>query len=190
MDSPKKTPSIAWHPAFASALQLELAQYKDILEFQTEYPLTDEPLKIDVLIIKKTSPIPIQKNIGAIFASHNIIEYKSPKDYLSIDDYYKVKAYVYLYKVITGTVDEVKLHDLTMTLLSKRYPKKLMKHIQEDRNNKICKQYPGIYYVVGEQISTQIIVQKELSSDENLYLSVLTDELRSKCTATDASRFF
>ena len=28
------------------------------------------------------------------------VEYKSPTDYFSIDDYYKVRAYAYLYKVL------------------------------------------------------------------------------------------
>jgi hypothetical protein len=107
-ESKKETQRIPWHPSFAAALQLELQGYADVLDFNIEYQLTDEPLKIDVLIVKKTQPVAIEKNIGAIFAGHNIIEYKSPKDYLSIDDFYKVKAYTYLYKVLTGKVDENK----------------------------------------------------------------------------------
>ncbi|GHV20892.1 hypothetical protein FACS189494_05490 [Spirochaetia bacterium] len=50
---------IAWHPAFIEAIQLELEQYKDILEFNPEHQLTSEPLKIDVLIIKKPPDVVI-----------------------------------------------------------------------------------------------------------------------------------
>jgi hypothetical protein len=43
----------SWHPAFVDAIQLELEQYLGILEFIPEYQLTTEPLRIDVVIIKK-----------------------------------------------------------------------------------------------------------------------------------------
>ena len=42
-----------WHSAFDQALRAELEQYKAVLDFTDEYRLTAEPLKIDVLIVKK-----------------------------------------------------------------------------------------------------------------------------------------
>jgi hypothetical protein len=87
---------IAWHPAFFEAIQLELEQYRDVLEFHSEYQLTSEPLRIDVLIIKKLKDIPIRKNIAAVFRQENLLEYKSPDDYLSVDDFYKVYGYACL----------------------------------------------------------------------------------------------
>ncbi|OBR89908.1 MULTISPECIES: hypothetical protein [Clostridium] len=80
---------IKWHPAFAAAIQLELKEYREDLEFVTEYQLTDEPLRIDVLVIKKLKDIRITKSLGKIFRKYNIFEYKSPTDYISIDDYYQ-----------------------------------------------------------------------------------------------------
>jgi len=59
--------SISWHPAFVQAIQLELEDYLDVLTFEMEHQLTTEPLKIDVLIIKKTKDVVIKKNIGQIF---------------------------------------------------------------------------------------------------------------------------
>ena len=50
----------------------------------------------------------IQKNIGRIFRQYNIVEYKSPDDYLSIDDFYKVYAYCCLYKSIGDNQNEKK----------------------------------------------------------------------------------
>jgi len=46
-----------WHPAFIEALQAELEEYKDILEFYPEFPLTLEPLKIDSWRGFYTSPL-------------------------------------------------------------------------------------------------------------------------------------
>ena len=94
----KKTGTeIPWHPAFVQALQLELIEYKDVLEFHPELQLTSEPLRIDCVIIKKIKDVEIKKNIAAIFKTWNILEYKSPDDYVSIAGYYKVYGYACLY---------------------------------------------------------------------------------------------
>jgi hypothetical protein len=57
----------SWHPAFAQAIENELEDSKDALTFETEHQLTTEPLRIDVLIIKKPPNFVIKKNIGQIF---------------------------------------------------------------------------------------------------------------------------
>ena len=67
---------IKWHPAFAAAIQLELDEYKDYLDFSIEHELTDEPLKIDVVVIKKLKDIEISKPIGRILKGYNVFEYK------------------------------------------------------------------------------------------------------------------
>jgi hypothetical protein len=85
-----KDSGIQWHPAFYQAIMLELEQYKGVLQFTPEYPLTTEPLRVDVLIIKKEKDVTIEKNIAAIFRSDNVVEYKSPEDYVSVADFYKV----------------------------------------------------------------------------------------------------
>ena len=88
---------LKWHTAFLPAIQLELYDYLDSLEFRCEYQLTTEPLRIDLLIIKKPKDLIIKKNIGRIFRTENILEYKSPVDNLSIKDFLKVYAYANLY---------------------------------------------------------------------------------------------
>jgi hypothetical protein len=82
---------INWHQAFYGALHLELDEYRSCLEFETEHQLTAEPLRIDVLIIKKKPEIIIRKNIGVIFRQDNVIEFKIPDDYISVDDFYKAE---------------------------------------------------------------------------------------------------
>ena len=52
---------ISWHPAFIQAFQLELEDYLEVLTFESEHQLTTEPLKIDVLIIKKEKNVVIDK---------------------------------------------------------------------------------------------------------------------------------
>jgi hypothetical protein len=81
---------IQWHPAFATAMMLELQEYcPDTLEIETEHQLTSKPLAVDILVIKKIRDTKISKNFAQIFKGHNIVEYKSPQDYISIDDFYR-----------------------------------------------------------------------------------------------------
>ncbi len=82
-----------WHPAFCAAVQLELETNLDQLELHTEHCLGKEPMRIDFLIIKKDSDLMIPKNFGQIFRTYNLISYKSPDDYLSVNDFYKAYGY-------------------------------------------------------------------------------------------------
>ena len=142
----------------------------DFLEFKYEYQLTTEPLRIDLLVIKKLKDLIIEKNIGKIFRSENIIEYKSPDDYLSIKDFLKVYAYANLYSAITPDVD---FSDITLTFIESRYPRKLLKYLTEIRKYKIEETSSGIYNVKGDYLPIQIIESKKLSDRENLWLKSL-----------------
>jgi hypothetical protein len=169
-----KDPGIQWHPAFYQAIMLELEQYKDVLEFIAEHPLTTEPLRIDVLIIKKEKGVTIDKNIAAIFRSTNIVEYKSPEDYVSVNDFYKVYGYACLYASLTP---QAAITDLTITFVESRYPKGLIAHLTEVRGYNVEKNEKGIYTVIGDIIPIQIIDSKELSATENLWLKDLNNGL-------------
>ncbi len=78
---------LQWHAAFFADIQIELAEEAQYLEFENEHMLSTKPMQLDVLIIKKDSERRLKKNIGRIFRRHNIVEYKSPTDSLSVDDF-------------------------------------------------------------------------------------------------------
>lgn len=124
---------LQWHPAFFASIQIELAEDADKLIFENEHQLGTKPKEIDVLIIKKNSEEQIVKNLGRIFRTHNIVEYKSPDDYLSIDDFYKVYGYACFYKSDVPKTDGIKADDITMTFVSKKYPRKMMRHLEKQR---------------------------------------------------------
>ncbi|MDR2116370.1 MAG: hypothetical protein LBP87_08310, partial [Planctomycetaceae bacterium] len=77
-----------------------------------------------VLIIKKNEDIEIKKNIARIFRKYNVIEYKSPHDYISIEDYDKTHVYSRFYAVNHG----VRTDDMSVTLVSTRKPRKLLSY--------------------------------------------------------------
>ena len=149
MEERKQQPhALQWHPAFYAGIQIELEAEADLLLFENEHQLGTKPKEIDVLIIKKERDVSIRKNIGRIFRTHNIVEYKSPK-----------------------------IHDITITFVCHRYPRSLMRHLTEERGYEIHHEEAGIYYITGDKIPIQLILTKELSEEQNLWLKSLTDEL-------------
>jgi hypothetical protein len=175
-DNPRGRGKLRWHPAFLQAMQLELADYRDSLEFKYEYQLTSEPLRIDLIIIKKTKSMTIDKNIAKIFRADNLLEYKSPDDYLSVNDFLKVYAYANLYAAITPGVN---LSDITLTFVEGRHPRKLLHYLAEVRGYKVEEMSPGIYQVSGDYVPIQVIESKRLPEKENLWLKSLTNDLET-----------
>ncbi|HBI62643.1 MAG TPA: hypothetical protein DDY31_15775, partial [Lachnospiraceae bacterium] len=113
---------IQWHPAFVSAMELELKKDKNKLEFHREYNLNTKPLQIDLLVIKKDVVAELSNEIGKLFKGYNIIEYKSPDDDLNIDTFYKTQAYAGLYKAAGEAVNERKAKDITVSIIRESKP--------------------------------------------------------------------
>ena len=164
---------IQWHEAFYAALQLELHQFRDQLIFEDEHYLSSQPLRMDVLVIKKESGIPIEKNIGRIFEDYNVVEFKSEKDNLTIWDYLKVMGYAYLY----ASFEKIPIKAITVSFITKRHPRKLLKYLMEERQFKIKETMHGIYYVEHDCFKVQIIESQKLSEQENLFLKNLRSDL-------------
>ena len=102
---------------------------------------------MDLLIIKKLADISLINEIGHIFREHNIIEYKSPNDSMSIDDFYKTIAYACLYKATKGRqVDDIKAEEITISMFRERYPRELFQDIRT--LGMVVELYQdGIYYI-------------------------------------------
>ena len=172
----KKSQKLQWHPAFCSALRLELLEDAENLEFTDEFQLTEKPLQIDCTVVKVKRDCKIKNEIGKIFRKHNIFEYKSPMDELNIDTFYKAVAYACLYKVLPNHVDEIPAEEITITLIRDRKPVKMM-HELEKSGYGYKKEAAGIYYVSGVMFPVQIIVSSELDVDMHVQLKALTDRL-------------
>ena len=172
--------NIQWHPAFVEAIQLELEAYSDCLEFIPELQLTTGSLRIDCVIVKKTKGIAIGKNIAAIFREVNILEYKSPDDYASVGDFYKVYGYACLY----ASLDKVPITDMTVSFVESHYPRELITHLKKNRGYTVEENSPGIYTVKGDILPMQLIDSRKLHTEENFWLR----DLRSNLGPTDMWR--
>ena len=162
-----------WHPPFCASMQLELM----------EYALSTKPLLIDLLVIKKLQGIEIENEIGRRFRSHNVIEYKSPDDNLSIEDYLKTIGYACLYLSLENNnkkeENKIKSTDVTVTIVRMRKPKKLFKLLRLGYGLPVKKRCKGIYEVKTTYLGcVQIIVTRELDPKEHIWLTSLVDDLK------------
>ncbi|MDR0327822.1 MAG: hypothetical protein LBI05_05955 [Planctomycetaceae bacterium] len=162
---------ISWHPAFVQAIQHELEEYLDCLTFESEHQLTTEPLKIDVLIIKKEKDVVIEKNIAQIFRRFNVVEYKSPRDHVTIEDYHKTQCYARLY----AALNKADINEMSVTVVATRHPRKLLAFLK--KQYAVGRVQLGIYLVERDTCPTQVIVSEELPEDDNLWLNSLREDL-------------
>ncbi|MDR2785170.1 MAG: hypothetical protein LBB83_04565 [Treponema sp.] len=165
---------ITWHTAFCDAIRLELLPYADVLDFDIEHPLTREPLRIDVIIIKKKENVTIDKNIAAIFRGRNIVEYKSPGDSLTIADFHQVMAYAHLYCV---PPEKGNMTDLTVTFVTTREPRELKEYLRGVYGYTLTEAWAGITLIIGDVLPMQIIERKKLSPGEGVWLVSLGGDL-------------
>jgi hypothetical protein len=132
---------------------------------------------MDVKVIKKNSNEKKKKNIGRIFKEHNIFEYKSEKDSFSRWDYNKIVGYAFLY----SSFEQIPISEITLSVSLTMYPRELIKHLTDERELTVQNLCDGIYYIEGDIVPIQILENKRLSSNDNLFLR----NLRSNLSATD-----
>ncbi|MCL1999088.1 MAG: hypothetical protein FWG65_10015 [Turicibacter sp.] len=169
----KKDEKVYWHEAFSAGYEAEFDEERQNLTFINEHPLGKEALIMDVLLIKKNPAVKIHKNIGRIFRTHNIAEYKSPTDTLNVRDYQKVMGYAFLY----ASFSEVELSEITITFVITSYPRDLIKYLKNERHLQIKELENGIYFAEGDVFPLQIIESKSLSAETNIFLKNLRSGL-------------
>lgn len=166
---------IQWHPGFYGAAEIEFVSNKADLEFEREYNLSKEPIRIDLLVIKKLSDVSIVNELGHIFKKYNVIEYKSPEDGLTIDDYYKTIGYACLYKGLGETVNQIPAEEITVSIFRESYPRELFEKL---KGMGLCveEHSSGIYYITGKQVlfDTQVVVIRQLNKKAHHTLRILS----------------
>ncbi len=166
--------NIQWHPAFCSAVELELRDYKQYLTYEREHNLGRMPLKIDLLIIKKRHDIVIKNDIADFFLGNNILEYKSPGDDVNAGTFYKALSYACLYKAEAGAADIFDA-DTTVSIVREEKPVKLL--AQLDEKYSVTRKKAGIYRIDGMIFPMQVLVTKELVRESHVWITSLTRTL-------------
>lgn len=171
---------IQWHPGFYSGLELELRDYKDYLEFQTEYELSRKPLRMDILVIKKNPNVVIDDPLASFYSTHNIVEYKSPSDGLTIDDFYKVIGYALIYKGLGKSKNAILRSEITISFYRDSCPRELI-HDLKNEGATVEEVQSGIYSVEGIiDIPIYIFVISLMAPEKYLALKILKKNASEK----------
>jgi len=169
---PKKPRNI-WTLYFAQMLAL---QTKGIdLEIDYEHELYRNPMRIDVVVVKKPENVVLKNSAMRFFRNHNVIEFKGPVDNLSVEKYNKVMAYFYAY--LAG--NKLNFDDVAITLVSIKRPQELLDYLEKKRKYKIVSaKESGIYYIKADNLpATQLIVSKEVKAADLIWVKALRNDL-------------
>lgn len=167
--------AVNWHSAIISGLKIELEAYRNILTYRPEFTLNTGVRRIDCLIEKAPGSPRIPSPIACKFRHYNLIDYKSPHESMNVLNYHKVLSYAHSLPDLLHDNDI--FSDLTITLVTHRYPRKLIKYITDRLGKSIEKIIPGLYYIDREICHFQILVLWQLPQEEYLWLHNLTNAL-------------
>ena len=124
--------------------------------------------------------VKIKNPIGQIFRKYNVVEYKSPKDTLNIDDLFKTVGYAMFYKGTSKRVDEIGADELTVSMFVYATPRGLFRKLK-NLEIEIEKTAPGVYHIAQIlNVPVQVIVIKELDDDEHTALKLLSFYFKSR----------
>ncbi len=168
---------IKFHYGFYGAIKLIYDAAKSSYVFLQEQQLGDEPIRLDMLVVRKDGRHVLSDPIGQFFRGHNILDYKSPDDALSINDFYKSQGYACIYKAL-GNVDEISGTELTVSIFRHAYPREMFVALaKEGRGTE--SNHPGIYRIIGPlTIPAQVVVTSQLPEGEYEALKILTRNAR------------
>jgi hypothetical protein len=100
----------AWHPLLTSLLRQLLGP--DSFEVRDEFPLTKEPQRVDIVIIKRLADAPEPELLDTVLDTllpHNLLHFKGPTDELEAHDAMQLMGYAYQYMNVEKLEDPSQL---------------------------------------------------------------------------------
>ena len=135
--------------------------------------------RLDGLIIKVPESPPISTSIAKIFRQYNAVDYKGPDESMTVSNYFKALSYAY--SIPDYLNDPAAVNQITLTLVSHRFPRKLIHYLQvkfPSTSSEILEKVSnGIYYMYNNMIPVQLIVLTQLDPSEYLWLSCLSKHI-------------
>ena len=174
----KKEKPNQFHPPACAALELELMENRDDLEFTPELSLNKMPSRVDVVVVKKSPDAVIKSGLGAIFKKYNLWEYKSPGAALNVRTYFKMTGYAGLYLANLADTDDIS--EITLSFMRDTKPVKLLKWFDEHAFTTDDYQ-PGIYHIRrDDHYDMQIVVTSEVNEETYQWVTLLSQKADDK----------
>ena len=140
-----------YHAGLVAALKTKYDDQYDFMETIKELILGEKPPRLDAVILKKAPDEHLTDEIGCFFLQHNVFEFKGYGDGISINDVYKIEGYALFYMTIDKKVNEVPLETVTISVLQYRFPRDVLKELEE-KGCTIKVRSEGIYEISGGPI--------------------------------------
>ena len=167
---------IEYHQGFYAAMQFEYEAAP--VEIWKDPQLGDQSVRLDMVIIKQNDDETLSDPIGRFFKKYNVVEYRSPEDSLSIDDFIRTQSCAGLYKIYERNVNEIPLGALTVSLVRHTVPKEMFAALKKDGFS-VEENSPGIFYISGPlYFSTQVVVTSRLPEGGYEALKILAKGAR------------
>ena len=180
MSTETEAGKIQYHQGFYAAVKAEYKARGDMLYWK-DHELGEMPVRPD-LVIAKGGEEPLTDPIGSFFRKRNVLEYKSPEDGLTIDDFDKTHGYAFLYKSLFRGVT---FEDMTVSIFRHGYPRELVKAL-EKRGFHVKQAFPGILHVTSQtMLPTQLVVISRLAEGSYPGMKILAKNARME----DVKRF-
>ena len=161
-----KSGQVEYHYGFYAAIRYDYEPAR--LSIEQEYELGEQPIRLDMLIVRRRGSRVLKDPVGRFFRDHNILEYKSPTDALSIDDFYKVQGYACIYKSLGRRVDAIPIEGMSVSIFRHAYPREMFAALRR-RGCTVEEVSGGIYYVDGPLcVPAQVVVISRLEGYEEL----------------------
>lgn len=191
-DGQNDAPDNPWTQNFAQIARYLVRDYRDKVTVMPEFPLFQEPMKIDAVIIIQEDGLVIDNALMRSFKRHNIVEFKSPNDTLNIQAFDKTISYFYAY--ISNERESgnkpISANNITLSIVSVRKPIKVLGKLKTERGFKIVDtETPGIYYITREGFipeKIQLVVSSELPADTRDQSLAWLRSLRNNLTPEEA----
>ncbi len=179
MGAKEETGQVEYHNGFYGAVHAVYEPTNVKMEYKQEHDLGDEPVRMDMLLIKQES-IPLSDPIGSFFKTHNVIEYKSPDDKLNIDAFCKAAGYALIYKGLGKTVNSIPLEELTVSLFRHSFPREMFEALQT-YGFSVQETHPGIYHVSGPMcVPVQVVIASRLPQGEYEEFKILAKNAKKE----------
>ena len=175
-----------WYLAFVCACKLVWDPKEMELAYLPEHPVTVEPIKTDILVVKKQMDKILPDEIGGFFRTYNIIQFKSSSDKFQANDFLKELIYAFAYKVYENNID---LNDMSLTVFCPPDITEVLDFAKENHLPVQANEAGNIYYIdLFLGLKMQIVIighlidNKNPNGKVNIYapLNVFGEELDQK----------
>ena len=145
------------------------------LQTKTQQEVSRQPLTIDTIVFcqDKSDMQKLQTTAFYFFRFHNLLEFKSSADRLTIPDYHRILARARLY---LSENPQLSLGDITLCIISSGKPRSVMSRIPQITFTRVEKGH----YVPNELIPTHLYILSELPLEEKYYPLLLFSSGRKR----------